>query len=281
MLPVERNHPYADVRHRHEPGGMGQPERAGEGPAKLMDLALHYADKGWPMFPVTPGGKLPLIARARGGHGYLDATIDRSRIEEWWRAYPEANIGIATGRASKLLVIDVDPRNCVTWLASLHQLELPETYTVRTASGGWHLYFEFSGDRRIGSGANLLPGIDWRGNGGYVVAAGSRVNGKSYEVAKHLPIALAPALLLDRILVHHRLARPVRVAGGHSIIPEGQRNETLFAMACLLRRFGIDFNAIYGSLRAVNADHCQPPIEDEELRRIAASAMRYEPSNSS
>ncbi|MDA8348495.1 MAG: primase alpha helix C-terminal domain-containing protein, partial [Pseudomonadota bacterium] len=103
------------------------------------------------------------------------------------------------------------------------------------------------------------------------------VNGAQYEIAKNLPIARAPESLLERILAKRNRPRPTLDAQGHMIIAAGQRNATLFALACLLRRFGLEFNAILESLRAANADHCDPQIEDEELRQIAASAMRYAP----
>ncbi len=243
----------------------------------MIDFALHYARQGWPIFPLGANSKVPAISRERGGRGCLDATLDLSQIEAWWREYPNANIGIATGRRSGLLVVDVDPRHNPQWLDSLRSLELPPTFTVRTCSGGWHLYYQINGDGPS-SGAGLLPGIDWRGNGGYVVAAGSIVKDAQYEIAKNLPIAQAPASLLERILAKRNRPRPTPDTNGHMVIANGQRNATLFALACLLRRFGLEFNAIFESLRAANADHCDSPLEDDELRQIAGSAMRYAPS---
>ena len=243
----------------------------------MIDFALHYARQGWPIFPLAENSKIPAIPRERGGRGCLDATLDLAQIESWWSEYPQANIGIGTGRRSGLLVIDVDPRKTTAWLDSLHSLALPATLTVKTCSGGWHLYFRFSGDERVTIGTELVPGIDWRGNGGYVVGPGSVVNGATYEIAKNLPIASAPASLLERILAKRNRPRPTPDADGHMTIAAGQRNATLFALACLLRRFGLEYNAILESLRATNADHCDPQMEDAELRQIAASAMRYSP----
>ncbi len=245
----------------------------------MLDYALHYAKLGWPVFPLN--GKIPAIPRERGGRGCHDATLDLTRIAEWWREYPDANVGVGTGRRSGLLVIDVDPRHNSRWLDSLNSLELPPTFTVKTWSGGAHLYFRFTGDARITIGTDLLPGIDWRGNGGYVVAAGSIVDGKQYEIAKNLPIARAPDALLERILAKRNRPRPTPDANGHMVIMNGQRNGTLFSLACLLRRFGLEYNAIYESLRATNADHCDPALGDDELRQIAGSAMRYAPRSAS
>src|SRR5262249_2937942 len=143
----------------------------GEGAGNMMDLALHYAKLGWPVFPLRPGDKRPF----EGSHGFKDATLDLAQVEAWWSATPDATIGIATGLRSNVLVIDVDTRRNPNWLDELKKLDLPPTLTVSTWSGGWHLYFQFPHNARIKIGSDLVPGIDWRGEGGYVVAAGSVV----------------------------------------------------------------------------------------------------------
>lgn len=247
----------------------------------MIDLALHYARSGWPVFPVTPGGKSPLISREDGGHGCHDATTSVALIEQWWEKSPNANIGIATGKRSGLLVIDVDPRKSETWLASLNALELPQTFTVRTCSRGFHVYLAYPRDCGVTIGANLLPAIDWRGEGGYVVAAGSVAEGALYEIARNVPIATAPASLIERIRASVKRPKVTAVdSGGRMVIPDGARNDQLFRIGCALRRYGVDLNAILESLRAVNADHCEPGVSDDELRQIAGSAARYAPDTS-
>jgi len=246
----------------------------------MIEIAQHYARQGWPVFPLAPGGKKPVIPEERGGHGCHDATLDLTRIEAWWNEYQGANVGIATGRRSGLLVIDVDPRKTPEYLASMNVLALPNTFTVRTWSRGWHLYFRFDGNDKVTIGTNLLPGIDWRGNGGYVVGAGSVVNGVTYEIARNVPIAEAPAALVQRILAHRKGQRVAAVdASGRMVIPVSKRNDQLFRIACALRRFGVDVNAILESLRAVNSDHCASALDDAELRTIAASASKYAPDD--
>lgn len=244
----------------------------------MIELALHYAKSGWPVFPLTPGGKAPLISKDSGGHGCHDATTSVALIEQWWETAPNANVGIATGKRSGLLAIDIDPRKSDTWLASLSELELPQTFTVRTWSRGYHLYFSYPRDCGITLGANLLPAIDWRGEGGYVVAAGSVVERALYEIARNLPIASPPASLLERIRATRKRPKVSAVDdAGRMVIPDGARNDQLFRIGCALRRYGVDLNAILESLRAVNVDHCSPALNDDELRTIAASAARYTP----
>jgi hypothetical protein len=135
----------------------------------FRDAAAFLASLGFKVFPLAAGSKLPAI---RGGRGFKDATDDIGQIERWARRFPNANIGIATGERSSLVVIDVDPRNGGT--ASMCMLAgmgktFPLCPTVRTGNGGKHLYFTHP--LGLASSKNKLGGgIDVKSNGGYVVA---------------------------------------------------------------------------------------------------------------
>jgi len=253
----------------------------------MIELATHFVSRGWPVFPLAPGGKVPVVPRERGGHGCRDASLDLNRVEAWWRDYPDANVGVATGRRSGLLVVDIDPRKTEQWLESVNALALPQTFTVKTWSGGWHLYFTYTFEKRITIGTDLLPGIDWRGEGGYVVAPGSTVEGRLYEIARNLPIIPAPVALIERIEGARRQRREIvstsrRVGedgAEHMVIGESRRNDSLMRIGCSIRRWGVELHALLEALRAINADHCEPPLEDAEVRQIAASCVNYPPSS--
>ena len=146
-------------------------------------LALQYAERGWPVFPChTPGGAGCSCCRpdcsSPGKHprttkGFQDATTDRGVVAGWWRRWPQANVGVVTGRPSGLVVIDIDPRH--GGIESMRQLvdqhgPLPVGPRVQTGSGGWHLFYADPG-RLIRNSVNQVgPGIDVRANGGYVIA---------------------------------------------------------------------------------------------------------------
>lgn len=163
----------------------------------LIAAATAYAAHGLPVFPCRPGGKLPLISsphprgsRARNdchgecgrwGHGCHDATTDIGVVCEWWDRCPRANIGLATG-APGPDVVDVDTKHGAPGMASLERLMTAGLVRgphmlVSTASGGVHLYFAGSDQ---GNGAMPRVGIDFRGRGGYVLAAPSRVDTGDY-----------------------------------------------------------------------------------------------------
>lgn len=110
-------------------------------------------------------------------HGLKDATTDPARIREWWSQWPDANVAIATGPASKLLVVDIDtdPKKSINGFASMETLQarglsFPETMRIRTPRGGVHLYYEYDGSDIGNSVGKIAPGIDIRGVGGYVLA---------------------------------------------------------------------------------------------------------------
>jgi hypothetical protein len=166
------------------------------------------------VFPVSPGGKLPLIPTAhpkgdpqagkchgecgRQGHGLYDAVTDHKQIDKWWSRTPEANVAIATG-APGPDVLDVDVHNGAPGWQSYNQLRaaglVPGAMAeIRTPSGGGHFYYQGT-DQRNGmlaihrDGKTVSLGIDYRGAGGYVVAPPSQVEGRSYVVVSRQPSA--------------------------------------------------------------------------------------------
>jgi Bifunctional DNA primase/polymerase, N-terminal len=136
--------------------------------------ALGYVSIGWRVFPLGQGSKLPAI---KGGHGVKDASLSLDDIRAWGRLYPRANIGVACGSSSGIVVIDIDPRNggyeSLARLAAKGRV-LPRGPRARTGNGGAHHFFRF--DPRIASSKDKLgAGIDVKSTGGYVVAAPSEI----------------------------------------------------------------------------------------------------------
>lgn len=141
----------------------------------MVECALSYARQGIKIFPLRPREKTPLTK-----HGYKDATSDESQIQTWWVQWPDANIGLATGRVSGLVVIDVDGPQGEESLKSLPPM--PATWEVSTGRGR-HLYYRSPEGASVGSSAGRLgEKLDVRGEGGYVVAPPSiHPNGHRYQ----------------------------------------------------------------------------------------------------
>lgn len=163
-------------------------------------VAFRYAQLGYAVFPLAPKAKRPAIPKAapHNGRGCHDATRDIEQIEKWWKTYPQANVGIATGPVSNCWVLDVDPETSpdgAAWLAA-REAEfgaLPSTPEAKTLKGGRHLVFKWNAEFPVGNRVNFglnadgtkLLGLDARGDGGYIVAAPSHVvevkNGTTWD----------------------------------------------------------------------------------------------------
>jgi hypothetical protein len=136
-----------------------------------LDTALKYAERGRPVFPCIESG--PRRKQPRTPRGFHDATTDPVIIRRWWTLWPNALIGLPTGRVSGLWVLDVDVKrpeaNGFDTLDDLGHSILPESPMVHTQSDGLHVYFD-AGERELKCSAGLLgPGLDVRGDGGYVI----------------------------------------------------------------------------------------------------------------
>ncbi|HOX23508.1 MAG TPA: bifunctional DNA primase/polymerase, partial [Elusimicrobiales bacterium] len=232
----------------------------------MLKRALAYADLGWAVFPLLPNSKEPLTK-----HGFKDASKDPAIIKRWWAEHPSANIGIATGIISDLVVVDVDVKNGAKGFESLATLgELPVTLAVQTPSGGQHLYHVAPGPLRCRIG--LLPGIDIKADGGYVVAPGSTIDGKDYEwIDAEAQLVMLP----DTITKLMAEKKPVKASGEGEIITEGKRNDTLASIAGGLRRHNKCLDEIFAELKDVNTKRCQPPLSDSEVETIARSICNY------
>jgi hypothetical protein len=183
----------------------------------MIEHALAYANRGWHVFPLAPGTKIPI----KGSHGQNDATVNGAAILDLWSPYdcctgeraepnPPLNIGIATG-PSNLVVIDIDvPKTpykpgdkelfgIEAWAMMLTQAGLssePRTYEVETPSGGSHLYFEANEAFPVKTSASTLaPGIDVRAINGSITAAGSRTEKGEYVCIRDIKPKPLPSWL--------------------------------------------------------------------------------------
>lgn len=210
-----------------------QPQRTGD----LLTAALDYAARGWHVFPIRPRSKKPATPdhpahlcdgtdlRCHDGHTGWEqrATTDPERITRAWtqRSY---GIGIACG-PSHLVVIDLDTPtdpDHLTGAARLAELEhhhenLPDTFTVRTPSGGWHLYYRAPDGRTLtNSASRVAPRIDTRATGGYVVAPPTSLGTSSYHLVRdHKDLPTLPAWFAQLLIQPdpgdaNRPARPDR-----------------------------------------------------------------------
>jgi hypothetical protein len=243
---------------------------------QFLKAARWYAAHGFQVFPLRPCDKKPLTS-----HGFKDASKDPERISAWWQEQPDANIGLPTGAASRLLLLDLDYRNgsVVEDRADVIRLfgPIPDTCEVITGSGGRHIYFRYDGGKVP---KQIAKGVELKGDGGYAVAPPSiHPNGTEYsfdgtEGAKALlKVADPPAWLLAAIADGR--ADKSKMNPSAEQWSEGERNNRLTSLAGKLRRSGLSREEIEAALVAINCVRCVPPLADAELRKIAASIAKY------
>ena len=237
----------------------------------LSAAAREFACAGVPVFPCVPGGKRPLTE-----HGFHDATTDPDQVAAWWHQHPTANIGVPTGVASGVVVVDVDvhgPTNGFDTFRRAQQAGLVDGWQllVSTPSGGMHAYYPATISAEQRSWQAARTGVDFRGDGGYIVVPPSAVIGEqghaSYRVQRignggvgSLDAAQLRDFLDPRPAPAPRPTGQVRDVSAERLAawvagrPEGERNRGLFWAACRLAENNTPPTDAYAAL-APAAEH--------------------------
>jgi hypothetical protein len=255
----------------------------------ILEAALGWAARGFRVFPITPGDKVP----PRGISFTNEATTDPDKIRTWWTFNPDYNYGVTGGDG--WLIVDVDAAK--NGYASLIDLDLPDTLTVKTPGGGMHLYYR--GPDVANSVDRIAPGIDIRSHHGYVVGPGSYFadpGGKKgysgrYTVAADLPVADAPVAFVlaagepkrrsegaalstdapdDIVYAIHYLLKDAPAA-----IEGRGGNNTTFAVAARLTEIGISPERATDLMLEHWNERCLPPWDREDLATICRNAGNY------
>ncbi len=240
-----------------------------------IPYAQAYAQKGWQTFPLKAKDKIPFVKWADV------ATCDAQMITGWFDNYPDANIGIACGSRSGIVVLDVDAGHggyeSLTKLIEKHGA-IPETPVSKTGSGGEHIFFKHPGVEIRNSAGKLGAGLDIRGDGGYVVAPPSiHPNGNTYEWAVESELADMPAWMVE-LLKEAPKPEVKNTTPGEAIV-EGGRNDYLTRMAGAMRRKGFNEDEIFAAIQIHNHRVCNPPLSDGEVYQVAHSIERYTPED--
>jgi Bifunctional DNA primase/polymerase, N-terminal/AAA domain len=266
----------------------------------LLEAALDYAARGWPVFPChwltgiccscggkpnCKPGKHPLTPS-----GFKDAMTDAEVIRAWWKKWPEANIGLPTGAVTGIVGIDVDDTEAAWPLIKQLLPDYDFSSVPRQKTGrenGWHLIFAHPGSGvHVKTGVKFLPGMDSRGDGGYIMAAPSmHVSGRQYQW-KYLPpkekFPPLPKVLLDAINSPASNGDGTKprfdTAGALKGVPEGKRRETVFKLACKLRHADVPFD-MAEKLVLEAWRNCDPGnhsfTEREALAQVKDAYQRY------
>lgn len=249
----------------------------------MLDAALSYARLGLAVFPLVEGAKNPATAK-----GFKNASTDEKTVRTWWMRNPNYNIGIACGNGTMVIDLDVDEAKDEDGTATLRKWEddngkLPETATAVTGRGGLHMLYRIDGEVRCS--ANPKLGVDVRGDGGYIVAPPSiHPNGTQYawerDPREHeIAAADGNVMAFVEFVQGKKDDESNKALSVPREIESGGRNNTLFKMACSLQSKGLSNSAILAAVMAENAEKCNPPLSNNEVRRLVESALTKEKGN--
>jgi hypothetical protein len=275
--------------------------------SEFLQAALEYVARGWPVVPLhtatqeqngavfcscgKPAGEGEGHCNSAGKHprfhlsdlkqGLRDATTNPSQVRVWWTRWPSANIGIPTGSASGLAVVDVDPRHGGDeGLASLVTKNgpIPETPESLTGGGGRHLLFSHRQGFR-NSANRLAQGVDTRGEGGYIVAPPSvHVSGRRYawegsSDPAEMPLAELPDWLFPgNLSFDSRTAPDKTTTTDVEPVAEGGRNVKGAALAGMWISEGKSLHDVRRLLDGWNKENPKP-LPPSELDTLAASVV--------
>jgi hypothetical protein len=237
----------------------------------LVDEALRYCRAGYSVIPVGRDKK-PKIPWEQ----YQKRCATEDEVATWWENFPYANVGLVTGSVSGFCVVDADGSIGVESLRTY----IPEgTVQCSTPSGGCHYYFSCPNDS-IANAARFLPSVDFRGNGGYVVAppsVGSNGNKYVWKLGGsifELDLTEMPHDLMD-VLNSQRLYAPAKSTKTitSDMFSSGRRDVDLFTTANFLIKSGMG-NAQVEEVVLRLAATCDPPFSQEEAVRKVESAMK-------
>jgi hypothetical protein len=269
----------------------------------LLDYAIDYARKGLSVVPchaVTESGKCTCkgkTCRSAGKHPRINwkeqgkLALTEQQLADYWKVWPDSNLGIVTGAVSRIAVLDIDGEE---GKKSLEEIGLPlsafpKTPLVLTGGGGYHLYFEYPYDMELATKAGVLPKVDIRANLGFIVAPPSlHLSGKTYQWADGLSILdLKPARFDWNLILEGEKRRYKRA----DTLPEdpgvdwwilalegarsGSRNQTATRLVGRYSRKGLCYPEIKMLMDSWNARN-EPPLPDEELERTIRSIMEAE-----
>ena len=239
---------------------------------EIIDAALDYQSKGFGIIPIQKNKK-PFIKWEE----YQKRKSSEDEVKEWWTKWPDAMIGIITGALNSIFVIDVDSKQGAENLSNY----IPEsliTPTSKTPKGGQHLYFLYP-QEKITIGAGVIPGTDFRGDGGFIIAPPSQNStNKKYEWLEGLsiidvPLSPLPKEYLLYVLKHSQVGGYIQAENEEVMFVKGRRDNDLFHIANILSKAKEPNWAIKQTLERL-ALSCNPPYPVSQIQEKIESALK-------
>ena len=244
----------------------------------LLESALGLWQSGFSVIPVQPGSKRPLVSWME----YQNRRPTEEEIRQWWQQHPNANIGIVTGKISGIVVIDLDlDKDGGNESGAGIYEQAPTDLIVKTGRGGYHLYYRYPEDvDHIPNRVGLLPGVDVRADGGYVVAPPSaHSSGRLYEWVRRGEPGKLPPHLVGLLTSHVPMERDGEESSSKWLsdllagVGEGQRNDACARLCGYLIGKDIPKDVVLAVVRQWNEKN-HPPLPDHEVAATVESVYK-------
>lgn len=248
----------------------------------MLKAALDYASMGFSVIPVTEGDKKPKIKWQE--HQTRKATVEE--ITEWWTKWPKANVGIVTGDISNLCVVDHDQYK-PEYDEAVALEYFPDslvTPCARSPRGGTHQYFTCP-PGLVGN-TGIVPGIDLRANGNFIVAPPSaNGTGQPYEwilricpklgadntkVYGEVPLQELPTIYINKLFLYIRgvvksvVLDTTGANNYYKILQEGRRHSDIFKIGLAASDGGSSLETVSQVINIL-AKNANPPFSDKEI----------------
>jgi len=249
------------------------------GVSEKIEAALEYTKKGFPVIPIAADSKKPLVAWKE----YQKRKPTENEVKSFCKRYPNADIGIVTGKRHNLFVLDCDSQEAYESLQALlpDSLTLPVVKTPR----GYHLYFSYPKNIDLTVGVDIMQGVDYRGDGGYVIAPPSKKGAYKWIVDLNTERPALPPAIINNFInsnVYMKCAsqsekkevtQVTQVTKVTNLFKEGRRDNDLFHTINCLIRGGCDpeFASQVGEILAKNST---PPFPESEIKAKIQSAIK-------
>lgn len=230
---------------------------------------------GLALFPLKPGEKVPMTQG-----GYLDSVRSWPSYADLCKGRPH-NVGMPTGEVNALFVVDWDTKHGGLETRAALEVKhgaLPLSWQASTQSGGIHDFYAWDPSHPLSSRANILPGLDLRANGGYVVVAPSNGSQGAYEWVHppiRTPLSVAPNWLYE-VLSEDKPHGKVNLAHLVQGVQDGSRNVSITQLLGTLLGRGIDPQLAWTLATSYNMTHVHPPMEERELLKTFESIANRE-----
>jgi len=238
------------------------------GVSEKIEAALEYTKKGFPVIPIAADSKKPLVAWKE----YQKRKPTENEVKSFCKRYPNADIGIVTGKRHNLFVLDCDSQEAYESLQALlpDSLTLPVVKTPR----GYHLYFSYPKNIDLTVGVNIMPGVDYRGDGGYVIAPPSKKGAYKWIVDLNTERPALPDAIIKKI--YSTMYDGNEKSGGannQKYLTEGRRDNDIFHAGNCLIKGGCE-PEFASRILEILAKNSTPPFPEKEVIAKIESALK-------